>query len=274
MLNIYLIVLGVLFVVLFLYIFIFKTNYLDNLRLVLKDYESLEILISDQVRTKFFYVGVLSLQTLACSFFVFGFYLLSPNSFFNLLSEIESDKQVFLFFFSIILIVSVELIIIKRFIPKSGGFDLLATLPRVFILIFICLLSFIFFDYFVLNLVNTVSGSESLISLYRIWRTGYSYNSAVEYSLAQRYSSLTQVVPPLIKGTKSLDLLELKFRLNLIDLELASGSKELCELLDRSYTWEDIKSLQNKHVASLQNLLATFSSTDSLAEQASAKKEH
>jgi hypothetical protein len=248
--------------------------------LVLEDYESLEILISDQVRTKFFYVGVLSLQTLACFFFVFGFYLLSPNSFFNLLSEIESDKQVFLFlflflfFFSIILIVSVELIIIKRFIPKSGGFDLLATLPRVFILIFICLLSFIFFDYFVLNLVNTVSGSESLISLYRIWRTGYSYNSAVEYSLAQRYSSLTQVVPPLIKGTKSLDLLELKFRLNLLDLELASGSKELCELLDRSYTWEDIKSLQNKHVASLQNLLATFSSTDSLVEQASAKKEH
>jgi len=275
-LNVYLVVLCIVFVVLFLF-FIFKTKHLDSLKGALKQYEDLEISISDQVRTKFFFIGVLSLQTMVCSLLIFWYFLLSPNSFLKLLGEIESYQQVllllflFLFFWSVILTVSVELIVIKQFIPKNGGFDLLALLHRVLILILIYLLNFMTFDYFILEVVNNVSGSESLISLYRIWRTGYSYNFAVEYSLAQEYTALTQTVPPLIEGTKSLDLLELKFRLNLVKLELDNCSKELHELLKYSHTWEDIKSLENKQMISIKKLLATFSSTESLADKACSK---
>jgi len=264
--------------VLFICFLLFKTKHLNGLKEFIKEYRNQEILISDQVRTKFFLFGVLSSQCLICSLLGFWCFLLDPHYFLILLSEITGEKQVillsflFLFLGSISVNIFIEFIVIQTYFQNSG-LSLLAKLNRIVTMVFSFFLSLIFVDYVMLSIVSYVSGFELLISSYRIWRVGYSYNLPAEFFLAQRYSSLTHgLIPPIVAGTKAINLPELEMRVNTLDLAFQKCAKEMSKLTDGSYTLKEFNSLHRKHITLVENISSNFESADSLENPPVSKK--
>jgi len=275
-LNFYVILIGFI-LVLFVCFLLFKTKHLNGLKKFIKEYRNQEILISNQVRTKFFLFGVLSSQCLMCSLLVFWYFLLDPHYFLILLSKITGDKQVillsflFLFLGSISVNIFIEFIVIQTYFQNSG-LSLLGKLNRIVAMVFGFFLSLIFVDYVMLSVTSYASGSELLISSYRIWRVGYSYNLPAEFSLAQRYSSLTDgLLPPVVAGTKAINLPELEMRLNTLDLAFQKCAKDVSKLTDGPYTLEEYNSLHTKHRIRFENIISNFESADLLESPLSKK---